>query len=88
MGDTLRLNPGAWVAQYWHNGVFVSSRTFSVVTAVGGIAELPEVAGRPLETAQSSGPSTALLAGVVGAVAAGTLALTGAAWYARRRWLG
>ena len=53
--------------------------------AVGGIAELPEVAGTPLETAGSSGNSTGLIAGVVAAIAAGTVTLTGAAWYARRR---
>lgn len=52
---------------------------------VGGIAELPEVDGTPLETAGSSGPSTTVLAGIVIAVAAGTIALGGAAWYARRR---
>ena len=53
---------------------------------VGGIADLPEVAGTPLETGGSSGPSTTLLASLAGAIAAGTLALGGAAWYARRRW--
>ena len=57
-----------------------------VANVVGGVAELPEVAGAPLEAPDSSGSNTGLLAGVAGAVAAGTLTLGGAAWYARRRW--
>lgn len=52
---------------------------------VGGIAELPEVAGTPLETDGSSGPSASVVAGIVAAVATGLVALIGAAWYARRR---
>ena len=51
---------------------------------VGGIAELPEVAGTALE-ATDSGPSVALLSGIA-AVVATALALGGAAWYATRRW--
>ena len=39
----------------------------------------------PLDTAQSSGGNTGLLAGVTAAVAAAAVALGGAAWYARRR---
>ena len=52
---------------------------------VGGIAELPQVAGTSLEAAQSSGTSASLLAGVIAAVSAAAIALGGAAWYARRR---
>ena len=52
---------------------------------VGGIAELPEVAGTPLEAAGSSGSNTGLIAGIVAAIAAGSATLTGWAWYARRR---
>lgn len=55
------------------------------VGSVGGVAELSEVAGTPLETADSSSPSTTVLAGVAAAIAAGTVTLGGAAWYARRR---
>ena len=55
---------------------------------VGGIAELPEIAGTPLEAAGSSGSNTGLIAGIVAAIAAGSVALGGAAWYARRRRLG
>ena len=54
---------------------------------VGGVAELPEVAGTPLEAHESSASSTGLLASLAAAVASGTFALGGAAWYARRRWL-
>ena len=57
----------------------------SPLTAVGGIAELPEVAGTPLDAPESSGLSAGILVGVAGAVAAGAVALGGAAWYARRR---
>ena len=52
------------------------------LATVGGIAELPEVAGVPLETAGSSGSGATPLADVAGAAAA--VALGGAAWYTRR----
>ena len=55
------------------------------IVGVGGIAELPEVAGAPLEAADSSGPSAGLLAGIAALAGVGALALGGAAWYARRR---
>lgn len=51
---------------------------------VGGIAELPAVAGTALEV-ESSGVGAGVVGGVVAAVAAGAVALGGAAWYARRR---
>ncbi len=50
--------------------------------SVGGIAELPEVAGTPLETDGSSRANVAIAVAVAAAVA-----LAGAGWYARRRWL-
>lgn len=54
--------------------------------SVGGVAELPEVAGTPLETGGSPGSSAGVLAGTIaGAVLAATIALGGAAWWARRR---
>ncbi len=56
------------------------------VKPVGGIAELPEVAGTQLEEADSSGRDRGIVAAVVAAVTAGAIALGGAAWYARRRW--
>ena len=51
---------------------------------VGGIAELPEVAGRPLGTDVSPGGGVGLLAWLALAIAAGAIAL-GGGWYARRR---
>ena len=53
---------------------------------VGGIAKLPAVATAPLE-ASSSSVGTGLVAGIVAALAVGVLAMGGAAWYARRRWV-
>ena len=58
---------------------------FEAPASVGGIAELPEVAGTSLETDGSSGAGAGLLAGIVAAIAAGTVTLGGAAWYTRRR---
>ncbi len=53
---------------------------------VGGIAELPGMAGAPLEADGSSGPGTGLLASAIAAsVAASALGgLTAATWYVRR----
>lgn len=56
-------------------------------TAVGGIAGLPDLASAPLETTDSSGGSAGFLAAVAAAGAVAVIALGGAAWYARRRWL-
>ena len=55
--------------------------------AVGGIAELPEVADASLETGGSSGLGAGVLGGI-GGVSAAVIALGGAAWYASRRSLG
>ena len=55
------------------------------LTAVGGIAELPEVAEAPLAQPDSSSVSAGVLAAVVVAAAVAMLTLAGAAWYARRR---
>jgi hypothetical protein len=48
--------------------------------AVGGTAELPDVA-------EGSDSRTAVYIAVAGAIAAGLLALTAGGWYASRRWL-
>lgn len=53
----------------------------------GGAQDLPDVAGAPLEAADSSGGSGGALAGLIAGVTAGVVALGGAAWYARRRLL-
>lgn len=52
---------------------------------VGGVAELPEAAGAPLQATGSSGGNAGLIAGLIAAVVAGAVALGGAAWYVRRR---
>lgn len=53
--------------------------------AVGGIAELPALAGTSLEALDSSGDNAGLVAGIVSAAVAGAITLSGAAWYVRRR---
>ena len=68
-------------------GINIVKASHNTNPQVGGIAELPEVAGTPLEAPGSSGSNTGLIAGVLAAIAAGTVTLTGAAWYARRRWV-
>ena len=55
--------------------------------AVGGIAELPDVARTPLEAPESSGTSVGVVASIAAAIAAGGMASGGTACYARRRWL-
>lgn len=52
---------------------------------VGGSAELPQVARPRVESSGPPGTSVGFLSGVVAAAALGTVALSGAAWYARRR---
>ncbi|MEX0785839.1 MAG: FG-GAP repeat protein [Dehalococcoidia bacterium] len=52
---------------------------------VGGIAELAEVAGQPLETGASRGRGAVVVAGIAAAVAAAGAGLGGTIWYARRR---
>ena len=59
--------------------------TPTIDPSVGGVAELPEVAGAPLQATGSSGGNAGLFAGVIAAVVAGAGALGGAAWYVRRR---
>ncbi len=53
--------------------------------SVGGLAELPEAAGAPLEAPGSSGGNAGLLAALAAAATAAVITLGGAAWYARRR---
>lgn len=65
-----------------------ATTTFAVgPLPVGGIAQLPEVAGTSLESGGSSGPRAGVLVGIAGALAAGVAALGGAAWYMRGRWV-
>ena len=71
------------------SGTFTAERkqpvTPTVPPPVGGIAIDPELGPLVLETPASSSNSMSLLAGIAAAVAAGVIALGGAAWYARRR---
>jgi hypothetical protein len=61
------------------------------VQAVGGIAELPGLAGTSAEQAaaptEGSGWSSASYAALAGGLAAVLVVLSAGAWYARRRWL-
>ncbi len=52
---------------------------------VSGISLDSDLRPLPLEAPGSSGSNAALVAGIAGSVAAGVVALGGAAWYARRR---
>ena len=61
-----------WTAQ----GVPIPTPTPYPKPPLGGVADYPDV---------SSGPGAGLVAGVAAAVAAGTVMLGGAAWYAGRR---
>ena len=53
--------------------------------AVGGL--VVDLDQGPLLAAQSSGPDTGRLAGAIASIAALAVTLTGAAWFARRRWV-
>lgn len=57
--------------------------------AVGGLAvDLDgDLGDLPLETAQSSGGNAGLLAALIAGISAVAVTVTGAAWYARRRWI-
>jgi hypothetical protein len=61
------------------------------VTGVGGIAELPPLAGTSAEEAgapaEGSGWSSASYAALAAGLAAAAVVLSAGAWYARRRWL-
>lgn len=54
--------------------------------AIGGVADAPDVNGRPLAGAASGSSLTPMHAAIVGGIA-GILLLGAAGWYARRRWL-
>ena len=59
------------------------------IKPVGGLSvDLDEgLSALPLKATKSSGNDTGLLAGLIAAIAISAVTLTGAAWYARRRWL-
>jgi len=81
------LLAGLWYINYHTSacpGGEIRGQVMMTAATVGGIAELPDVAGGAAQTANTSGHDTALIAGA-GALAAIVVALTGVAWYARRR---
>ena len=82
-----RLAAGSYqVKAYCGLSPCFGSKTLIVTSSsVGGIAELPEVAETALEAGDSSGPSAGVLAGIAAAAVGGSVALTGAGWYVRRR---
>ena len=61
-------------------GKIIKGQVMPPPRAVGGIAQLPDVAS-------DSGSSTGTYAALAAAAAAALLALTAGAWYTRRRWL-
>jgi len=69
------------------NTLTVVFQTFGASAPVGGIAVDSDLRSLPLQAADSSAGNAGVLAGVV-AAAATALAVTGAAWYARRRLTG
>ena len=83
------VDPGEQVAVHvaggGAGGYNVGNLPYQFEAVVGGIAELPETAGTPLETAGSSALSTGVIAGLAATGAVGATALGAAAWYARRR---
>ena len=69
-------------------GIVDGFSTFVIAESapVGGIAEVPRVAGEGLEAKDSAGPSTAFVVALATAVAGGVIiALVGVTWYAWRR---
>jgi len=58
----------------------------TVVTGVGGIQNLPDIA-ESAAAAESSGGSSSLPYAAIAGVAAGLVVLGAGGWYARRRWL-
>ena len=78
----------AVVGAYFDNAAGIDAGAAYVfgLQAVGGIAELAEVAAAPVETTASSGSSASVLAGVAAlAIATVALAFSRAAWYIRQR---
>jgi len=54
-------------------------------SAVGGIAELPEIAGPEAAMSETTSTNYALLAGIAAATTVGLIGLITAIWHARRR---
>jgi hypothetical protein len=85
-------NPGNYggpSSAQWRVVLLNDNATFEIAAppSVGGIAELPDVAGAHVEASASDRSRIPVPAGVAAALAGGVVALGGAAWYARRRLL-
>jgi hypothetical protein len=94
------LCEGGWVSADIAGNLYVSDRANSRVVeydapvaspAVGGIAELPSLAGASPEEAGAPGNQSGWSAGgygaLAGGLAAGAVAIAAGGWYLRRRWL-
>ena len=57
------------------------------VKPVGGIAELPEIAGSEAAMSETAATNHALWVGIAALSAFAAIAFVGVAWYTRRRWL-
>jgi plastocyanin len=79
-------SPGTFAYVCNNHPTFMMGQIVVNAPSVGGIAQLPAAAKEPLNgaTSSSSSSSVGLIAGSA-AIAAGIVALGGAAWYARRR---
>ena len=64
----------------------LTEATHTLIKTVGGISVESELRALPLETT-GSGTYAGLLAAVIAGISAVAITVTGAAWYARRRWL-
>jgi hypothetical protein len=85
-GQEVDLLAGLWYINY-HTSACGGGEIRGQVTmtsTVGGIASLPDSAGDAAQTAGTPGHDLALIAAAA-ALGAALIALTGAAWYARKR---
>jgi C1A family cysteine protease len=89
-GDTWN-GDGYFKVGYGECAIETSVYYGELAAAVGGIAELPALAGASAEeagaAAEGSGWSTGGYAALAGGLAAAAVAIAGGAWYTRRRWL-
>jgi plastocyanin len=78
-------SPGTFVYHCSTHPTLMLGQIVVNALSVGGIAQLPDVANAPLATTTPSGGSGVGLIAGSAAIAAGLVAMGGAAWYARRR---
>jgi hypothetical protein len=75
--------PGEWIIGGLEHALVVLP-----FGGVGGVAELPDIAGPEAATSETTSTNYALWGGIAAGATAGAITLTAGAWYARRRWLG